>query len=177
MSPHLTINFGYTQRTIWAQPLKPTSSHWCQIKHFINMYGFMTGGSSRKHRTNHATRSQLPPSYVSNQPRKIAGSACAGNAGNGFFPSPQVSVTDLYQGTWAMHVPWCMPVSLTSGFLWSRWRGKRSRYSRRMRNTQFCVTSMRPMLNKWVPIPHRRHCDCWRAGSVVLSWVFEIFRH
>ena len=41
--------------------------------------------------------------------------------------------------------PWCMPGSLTSGFLWSRWRGKRSRYSRRMRNPRFCVSGKRPM--------------------------------
>ena len=31
-----------------------------------------------------------------------------------------------------LSVPWCMPGSVTSGLLWSRWRGKRSRYSRRM---------------------------------------------
>ena len=37
------------------------------------------------------------------------------------------------------HVLWCMPGSLSSGFLWSRWRGKRSRHSRRMRNPQFYI--------------------------------------
>ena len=36
-----------------------------------------------------------------------------------------------------MHVPWCKPGSLTSGFPWSRWRGKRSRHSRRMLNPHF----------------------------------------
>ena len=40
---------------------------------------------------------------------------------------------------------WRMPGSLTSGFLWSRWRGKRSRHSRRMRNPQIYVAGMRPM--------------------------------
>ena len=44
------------------------------------------------------------------------------------------------------HVPWCMPRSLTVGFIWSRWRGKRSRHSRRMRNPQFCVSGKRPMV-------------------------------
>ena len=43
------------------------------------------------------------------------------------------------------HVPWCMPGSLTSGFLWSRCQGKRSRYSRRMRNPQFYISGKRPM--------------------------------
>ena len=43
------------------------------------------------------------------------------------------------------HGPWCMPGSLTSGFLWSRWREKRSRHSRRMRNPQLCVSGKRSM--------------------------------
>ena len=41
--------------------------------------------------------------------------------------------------------PWCMSKSLTSGFLWSRWRGKCSRHSRRMHNRQFCVSGKRPI--------------------------------
>ena len=32
----------------------------------------------------------------------------------------------MHQGTCMKHVPWCMPGSVTSIFLWSRWRGKRS---------------------------------------------------
>ena len=48
--------------------------------------------------------------------------------------------------TCVTHVPWCMSGSLTSGFLWSRWRGKRSRHSRRMRNLQFYVSGKRPMV-------------------------------
>ena len=39
----------------------------------------------------------------------------------------------------------CLSESLTSGFLWSRWRGKRSRHSRRMRNPQFCEPGKRPI--------------------------------
>ena len=35
--------------------------------------------------------------------------------------------------------------SLASGFLWSRWRGKRSRHSRGMRNSQLYVSVKRPM--------------------------------
>ena len=54
-----------------------------------------------------------------------------------FFPPPQVSDSDMHHDTCVTHVPWCMPGSLTSGFLWSRWRGKRSRHSRRMRDPQF----------------------------------------
>ena len=62
------------------------------------------------------------------------------------FPPPsQVSNPDMHHGTCMTHVPWCMPGSLTSGFLWSRWRGKRSRHSRRMRNPQIYVSGKRPI--------------------------------
>ena len=36
----------------------------------------------------------------------------------------------MHQATYVTHVPWWMPGSLTSGFLWSLWWGKRSRHSR-----------------------------------------------
>ena len=51
------------------------------------------------------------------------------------------------------HVPWCIPGSLTGGFLWSRWRGKRSRHCRCMLNPQFYVTGKRPI--QW----HFRDCN------------------
>ena len=54
-----------------------------------------------------------------------------------FSPPPPVSDPDMHPGTCVTHVPWCMPGSLSSVFLRSWWRGKRSRNSRRMRNTQF----------------------------------------
>ena len=47
----------------------------------------------------------------------------------------------------AWHVPWCMPGSLTSGFLKSRSRENRSRHSERMRIPQFCVSGKRPIRN------------------------------
>ena len=62
-----------------------------------------------------------------------------------FSPPPQVSNPDILHGTCVTCVPWCMPGSLTNGFLWSRWRGKRSRPSRRMRNPQYYVSGKRPM--------------------------------
>ena len=62
-----------------------------------------------------------------------------------FSPPPRVSDPDMHHGTCVTHVPWCMPGSLTSGFLWIMWRGKRSRHSRRMRNPQFYVSGKRPM--------------------------------
>ena len=48
--------------------------------------------------------------------------ACAGNAEN-VFPATAVNDPDMHHGTCMTHVPWCMPGSLTSGFLCSQWRG------------------------------------------------------
>ena len=41
-----------------------------------------------------------------------------------FSPSPQVSDPDMHHGTCVTHVPWCMPGSLNSGFLWNWRRGE-----------------------------------------------------
>ena len=60
-------------------------------------------------------------------------------------PPPRVSDPDMHHGTCVTHVPWYMPVSLTIGFLWGRWRGKRSRHSRCMRISQVCISGKRPM--------------------------------
>ena len=54
-----------------------------------------------------------------------------------FSPILRVSDPDMHHGTCVTHVPWCMSGSLTSCFLWSRWRGNPSRHSRYMRNPQF----------------------------------------
>ena len=62
-----------------------------------------------------------------------------------FSPPPSVRERNMHHGTCVTHVPWCMPGSLTSGFFWSQWRGKRSRHSRRMRNPHLYVTGKRPM--------------------------------
>ena len=87
------------------------------------------------------TTRREPWTWASYQIRKIDGCACAGNAGN-VSPPTRVSIPDMHHGTCVTHVPWCMPGSLTSGFLWSRWRGKRSR---RVRNLQCYVSGNRPM--------------------------------
>ena len=68
-----------------------------------------------------------------------------------FSPSLRGSDTDMHLGTWVTHVPWCMPGSLTTGFLWSRWRGKRSQHSPRMSNTQYNVSGKRPMVSFMEP--------------------------
>ena len=67
-----------------------------------------------------------------------------------FSPLPRFSDPDMHHGTCVTHVPWCMPGSLISGFLWSWWRGIHSRHSQRMRNPQFYVSGKSPM-----------PCDIW----------------
>ena len=62
-----------------------------------------------------------------------------------FSPPPQVSDHYMHHGTCVTHVPWCIPESLTSSFLWGRWRGKRFRNSRHMRNPQLDVSGKRPI--------------------------------
>ena len=70
--------------------------------------------------------------WASWQIHKIAGCPCAGNTGT-FSPPPRLSDTNMHHGTCVTHVPWCMPGWLTSGVLWSRWRGKHSRHLRNPR--------------------------------------------
>ena len=62
-----------------------------------------------------------------------------------FSLSSRISDPDMHHDTCVTHEPWCMPGSLTSGFLWSQLRGKRSQYSRRTCNAQFYVSGKRPI--------------------------------
>ena len=62
-----------------------------------------------------------------------------------FSPPSRVSDPNMHHGTCVTHVPWCMPGSLSSGFIWSRWRGKRSQHSRCIRTPQFYASGKRPM--------------------------------
>ena len=61
--------------------------------------------------------------WASCQIRKIAGAHAPGMSGT-FSPSLQACDPDMHHGTCVTHVPWCMPGSLTSGFLWNRRRGE-----------------------------------------------------
>ena len=65
-----------------------------------------------------------------------------GMPGTFIQPLP-VSDPDMHHRTCVMHVPWCMPESLTSVFIWRWWQGKCSRHCQRMRNPQFYVSGMR----------------------------------
>ena len=87
--------------------------------------------------------------WASYQIRKIEGCACVGNVWN-VFPAMRVSNPGMHHGTCVMYVPWCMPGSLTSGFLWRRWRGKRSRHLHAQPTIfAYIVSGKRPMATPW----------------------------
>ena len=77
--------------------------------------------------------------------------ACAGNASFPRLASP-ICITTRASRTCRDDVSG----SLTNGFLWSRWRGKRSRHSRCMRNPQFCVSGKRPIVPHYHIPTHMR---------------------
>ena len=106
-----------------------------------------------------------------------------------FSPSPWVSDPDMYHDTCVTHVPWCMPGSLTSGFLWSRWRGKRSRHSRRMHSPQFCVSGKRPVVRlgrnsstQMFTIEMNLNlrssfCACWLTVAMYFVSAWQTWKH
>ena len=104
--------------------------------------------------------------WASYQIRKIVGCACAGNART-FSTTSRVGDPDMHHSTYVTHVPWYMPGSLTGGFLWSQWRGKRSWHSRRMRNLQFNASGKRPIAN-YYPI------EWIYSFRTYITWKFEI---
>ena len=92
------------------------------------------------------------------------------------YSPPWVSDHDMRHGTCVTHVSWCMPGSLTSGFLWSRWRRKRSRHFWRIGNPQFYVSGKRPMTatNKGYTKSHLttdaiKHCFLFNLTQKKLS--------
>ena len=97
-----------------------------------------------------------------------------------FVPPPRVSDPDMHHGTCVTHVSWCMPGSLTRGFLWRVWREKHSRLSRRMHNPQFYVPGKRPIQHNAIYLvqahTHKRclviYCLLiFSAEELMLSWL------
>ena len=86
---------------------------------YSNIFSFCCG----RHIWLVARRPTAIATWASCQICKIAGAHAPGMPGT-FSPSPQVSDPDMHHGTCVMHVPWCMPGWLTSGFLWNRRQGE-----------------------------------------------------
>ena len=87
-----------------------------------------------------------------------------------FSPPPRVGYPDMHHGACLTRVPWCMPGSLTSGFLWSRWRRKHSRHPRCMRNPQFYVSGKRPMILRFPKCPWWIWVNTSWGSTINLWW-------
>ena len=84
-----------------------------------------------------------------------------------FSPPPRICNPVMHHGTYVTHVPGCMTGSLTRGFHWSRWRGKRSRHSRCMRNPSFYVSGKRPTAL----------CDLQHSQMIArIAWLLGLLR-
>ena len=94
-----------------------------------------------------------------------------------FSPPQRVSDPDMHHGTSVTHVPWSMSGSLTSGFLWSRWRGKRSRHSRRMPNPQFFVSCKRPMADWMIDNKGLPASDLFNYMPIFIDMACNLFRN
>ena len=85
-----------------------------------------------------------------------------------FSPPSRVSDPVMHHSTCVTHVPWCMPGSLTSSFLWSLWRGKRSQHYRRMRNPQFLRIWQETHISRnWTGFPEIFRLPQHPAGMIV----------
>ena len=129
----------------WDNVTDPDISHNVEINHKLlchgsNIYLFYFIFLSRgKGQYMNFGRNGPPARYI-----KLRVAHAPGMPGT-FFPTPRVSNHDMHHDTCETHVPWYTPGSLTSGFLWTRSRGKRSRHSWRMHNPQFYVSGKRPI--------------------------------
>ena len=92
-----------------------------------------------------------------------------------FSPPPRVSDADIHQGTCVTHVPWCIPGSLTSGFLWSRCRWKHSRHSRRMHNPQFYASGKKPMNTTHTITNNSSRCNQLKINCLTYLRLFQLY--
>ena len=133
----------------WFSVTHPISQSWQQISVvasvYLVIYFYIISSKYMRNKINnlHGASSSWP--WASYQIRKIASCALRRECWE-LFPchrfqrKPLVSDPGMHHGTCVTHVPWCM-----SGIADLRWRGKRSRHSRRMRKLQVYVSGQRPI--------------------------------
>ena len=66
-----------------------------------------------------------------------------------FSPLPRVNDPDMHHGTCVTHVPWFIPGSLTSGFLWSQRLGENV-----PGNPQYYISVKRPLVVSISGLPY-----------------------
>ena len=139
------MNFGMRNNGFWEDPSYPVNILVCRViichrtfKEAMESlrHNRIYLGQSTGHSCNHRPLARCVKLRIAHAP------GCRER-----FPRPpRVSDPDMHHVACVTHVPWCMPWSLTIGFHWNRWRGKRSGHSWRIRNQQFYVSGKRPML-------------------------------
>ena len=121
LSPILVLrDLVYFSRPLWIKSSSP--KQYSKIKYIAGELEMTHVQHFRQHiaRWLMNLRIYVVPVWTSYQIRKIAGCACAGNAGN-VFPrrrlqrKPLVSDPGMHHGTCVTHVPWCMSGSFNCG--------------------------------------------------------------
>ena len=88
-----------------------------------------------------------------------------------FTPPPRVSDPAMHHVTYVTHVPWCTPGSLTSAFLWSRWRGKLSGIPGTCTTRNFTYLVRDPCIAIGYP------CSCCAVDFPLISCTLVHFVH
>ena len=111
---------------IWTKMGRVTTTSWCTKKNKDRCaMGLLPDTQNRRLRMRRECRERFPRHWLQRK--------------------PLVSDPGMHHGTCVTHVPWCMSGSLNCGG-----GGKRSRHSRRMRNSHLYVSGKRPMVgNVW----------------------------
>ena len=110
-------------------------------------YAFRITGPLWGDSIGHMQLSLAKSQWASYQIHITTGCACAGNTGNVFPATALKGNRGLRSG---MHHGTCFTARAVvhAGIVNLRWRGKRSRHSRRMRNLQFCVSGKMPIAER-----------------------------
>ena len=104
------------------------------------------------------------------------GCACAGNTGN-VFPAT-AGKRSRHPSRHMRDARAVMHDEIVNELTWIRWRGKRSRHYRRMRNPQLCVSGKRPIVCYVVSVESRNLYQLLLSGFLKydkwLLWRFDL---
>ena len=121
-----------------------------------------------------ATHPTLSMPWVSYQVSEIADAHAQRMPGT-FSPPPWVSDADMHHGTCVRYVPWCMPGSLTCGFLWRNVPGIPGACA--TRNFTYLVRGPWPLMTWRSREPVFQHPFYWHISPGVLWFHTKKDRH
>ena len=149
----ISIHVKYAGQTVsfrlWYDPIPAKSNIGIYDVDTLFLYLYLQLFESLCHNWLNKVRQNIcpkpSPAWASYQTRNIAGCTCTGNAGNVFSDT-------YFKGNRWFVIPACITARSWRQAVMHvvianpRWRGKRSRHSRRTRNLQFHVSGKRPMV-------------------------------